>query len=89
MMRAPVRPITFAHRGARTEAPENTMPAFRRALELGARGLETDAWVSGEGEVVLAHARRILAEAAHPLVTVVDTMDGAADKAAELANGGK
>jgi succinyl-CoA synthetase beta subunit len=30
--------------------------------------------------------RRILDEAAHPLVTVVDTMDGAADKAAELAN---
>ena len=29
--------------------------------------------------------RRILAEAAHPLVTVVDTMDAAADKAAELA----
>ncbi|MER5265730.1 ADP-forming succinate--CoA ligase subunit beta [Actinosynnema sp. NPDC002837] len=29
--------------------------------------------------------RRILAEAAHPLVTVVDTMDDAADKAAELA----
>ena len=28
---------------------------------------------------------RILAAAAHPLVTVVDTMDGAADKAAELA----
>ncbi|PJJ73132.1 succinyl-CoA synthetase beta subunit [Diaminobutyricimonas aerilata] len=30
--------------------------------------------------------RRILAEAAHPLVTVVDTMDDAADKAAELAH---
>jgi len=29
--------------------------------------------------------RRILADTAHPLVTVVDTMDGAADKAAELA----
>ncbi len=29
--------------------------------------------------------RRILDEAAHPLVTLVDTMDGAADKAAELA----
>jgi succinyl-CoA synthetase beta subunit len=29
--------------------------------------------------------RRILSQAAHPLVTVVDTMDGAADKAAELA----
>lgn len=31
--------------------------------------------------------RRILAEADHPLVTLVDTMDGAADKAAELAAG--
>jgi glycerophosphoryl diester phosphodiesterase len=57
MMRAPVRPITFAHRGARTEAPENTMPAFRRALELGASGLESDAWMSADGEVVLVHDR--------------------------------
>jgi succinyl-CoA synthetase beta subunit len=31
--------------------------------------------------------RAILEELNHPLVTVVDTMDGAADKAAELANG--
>ena len=30
--------------------------------------------------------RAILAELNHPLVTLVDTMDGAADKAAELAN---
>ncbi|HEY3096980.1 MAG TPA: glycerophosphodiester phosphodiesterase [Acidimicrobiia bacterium] len=52
-------PITFAHRGARTEAPENTLPAFRRALEQGARGLETDAWLSGDGEIVLAHDRVI------------------------------
>jgi succinyl-CoA synthetase beta subunit len=32
--------------------------------------------------------RRILEQANHPLVTVVDTMDGAAAKAAELANAG-
>src|SRR5436305_539214 len=48
-------PITFAHRGARTEEPENPLPAFRRALELGARGLETDAHLSADGEVVLVH----------------------------------
>ena len=35
----------------------------------------------------VAEGRRILAEADHPLVTMVDTMDGAADKAAALANG--
>jgi len=34
----------------------------------------------------VAEGRRILAAAAHPLVTMADTMDGAADKAAELAN---
>ncbi|MCL3859910.1 ADP-forming succinate--CoA ligase subunit beta [Actinotalea sp. K2] len=34
----------------------------------------------------VVEGRRILAEAAHPLVTLADTMDGAAAKAAELAN---
>jgi glycerophosphoryl diester phosphodiesterase len=50
-----VAPITFAHRGARLLHPENTLPAFRRGLEEGASGLETDAWLSGDGKVVLTH----------------------------------
>jgi glycerophosphoryl diester phosphodiesterase len=48
-------PITFAHRGASADAPENTLRAFRLALELGARGLESDARLSADGEVVLVH----------------------------------
>jgi glycerophosphoryl diester phosphodiesterase len=51
--------ITFAHRGGRADLPENTLPAFRRALEQGARGLETDARLSGDGQVVLAHDERV------------------------------
>jgi len=47
--------IGFAHRGARLDERENTMPAFRRALEQGATGLESDAWVAADGEVVLVH----------------------------------
>jgi glycerophosphoryl diester phosphodiesterase len=47
--------IAFAHRGARLEEPENTIPAFRRALEAGASGLETDVWRSGDGKIVCAH----------------------------------
>lgn len=47
--------IAFAHRGARLDEPENTIPAFRRALEQGATGLESDAWLAADGEVVLAH----------------------------------
>lgn len=49
------RPITFAHRGARVDEPENTLRAFRRALDLGARGLETDVWLAADGEVVCTH----------------------------------
>lgn len=51
--RAP--PITFAHRGARADEPENTLRAFRRGLQLGASGLESDARLSADGEVVLVH----------------------------------
>jgi glycerophosphoryl diester phosphodiesterase len=49
------RPITFAHRGASADAPENTVVAFRLALELGVVGLESDARLSSDGEVVLVH----------------------------------
>lgn len=48
-------PITFAHRGGRAGAPENTLEAFGRALRLGAAGLETDARLAGDGQVVLCH----------------------------------
>ncbi len=50
-----VTPITFAHRGARADLPENTLPAFARALERGARGLETDAHLAADGQAVLVH----------------------------------
>src|SRR5690348_16134026 len=54
-MMQPVRPITFAHRGARLDEPVNTLPAFRRALELGASGLESDVRLSAAGRPVLVH----------------------------------
>jgi glycerophosphoryl diester phosphodiesterase len=47
--------ITFAHRGARLAAPENSLPAFRLALDAGVTGLETDVWLSEDGIVVCAH----------------------------------
>ena len=45
----------YAHRGASLELPENTLPAFRRAIELGADALETDAHVTADGVLVLSH----------------------------------
>ena len=48
-------PIGFAHRGARAHAVENTLEAFRLALRLGATGLESDVWLTADGEAVLDH----------------------------------
>lgn len=48
-------PIGFAHRGARAHAPENTLDAFRLALRLGATGLESDVWITADGQAVLDH----------------------------------
>ncbi|PDH69072.1 MAG: glycerophosphodiester phosphodiesterase [Acidimicrobiales bacterium MED-G01] len=47
--------IQFAHRGARANAPENTLDAFELALRLGATGLETDVWLTSDGVPVLDH----------------------------------
>lgn len=43
------------HRGARGLAPENTLPAFERALEIGVSTLELDVGVTADGVVVVLH----------------------------------
>ncbi|MEO5841533.1 MAG: glycerophosphodiester phosphodiesterase [Acidimicrobiales bacterium] len=48
-------PIGFAHRGARAHARENTLESFLLARRLGATGLESDAWLTRDGHVVLDH----------------------------------
>jgi glycerophosphoryl diester phosphodiesterase len=49
------RPWVIAHRGAAREAPENTVEAFARAVELGADAIETDVCVTADGVYVLWH----------------------------------
>lgn len=49
----------IAHRGASAYAPENTLPAFRRAVELGARDVELDVQLSRDDVVVLFHDRTL------------------------------
>jgi glycerophosphoryl diester phosphodiesterase len=49
------RPLVLGHRGASAEAPENTLAAFRLAMEQGADGVELDVWRCATGEVVVHH----------------------------------
>jgi len=45
----------IAHRGANNYAPENTLPAFEKALALGVDGVECDIHVTADGAAVLSH----------------------------------
>jgi glycerophosphoryl diester phosphodiesterase len=45
----------IAHRGANREAPENTLPAFDRALDIGVHGIELDVHVTRDGVPIVHH----------------------------------
>lgn len=53
------RPIIFAHRGAAADAPENTLAAFELAVTQGAHGIELDAKLSADGEIIVFHDPRL------------------------------
>lgn len=48
-------PLTIAHRGASGYAPENTMPAFDKAVDMKSDLFEIDVQLSEDGEVVVIH----------------------------------
>ena len=52
---AEARVWVVAHRGAKNEAPENTIPAYARAVELGADYIEVDVRGAAGGALVLMH----------------------------------
>jgi glycerophosphoryl diester phosphodiesterase len=52
--------LVHGHRGARAVRPENTLPAFRYALDLGVDVLELDMAVTSDGVVVISHDPHLL-----------------------------
>jgi len=49
--------LVIAHRGASAQQPENTLPAFERAIEIGADYVELDVHADAEGRLVVTHDR--------------------------------
>ncbi|MEM3185941.1 MAG: glycerophosphodiester phosphodiesterase family protein [Conexivisphaerales archaeon] len=47
--------VILGHRGAKGYSPENTIPSFKKAIELGADGIELDVHLSKDGELVVIH----------------------------------
>ena len=56
-------PLVIAHRGASWDQPENTLPAFERAIEVGADFIELDVRARRDGELVVRTTRRAGARA--------------------------
>ena len=50
-----MRPLLIAHRGDSSRAPENTVRAFRQAVDAGADWIETDLQITRDGHVVACH----------------------------------
>ena len=49
----------WAHRGASGYAPENTLEAFRKAVEMKAEGVELDIQLTKDGELAAIHDERL------------------------------
>lgn len=58
-MRFPPGLLVFAHRGASGYAPENTLPAFTLAAEMGADGIEFDVQITADGKLIVHHDREL------------------------------
>ena len=55
LLPAPDRPLNIAHRGASRMAPQNTLAAFEKALDVGADGIEFDVRLCADGVPVVIH----------------------------------
>ncbi|MEO8357596.1 MAG: glycerophosphodiester phosphodiesterase family protein [Chloroflexota bacterium] len=49
------RPLSVAHRGHSIAYPENTLDAYRKAIELGVEMIECDVNITGDGKLVMMH----------------------------------
>jgi len=78
------RPIVIAHRGASAELRENTLPAFERAIEIGADFVEFDVHARGDGELVVCHDRPGDEDGSPTLFEVLDLCRGRIGVAVEL-----
>ena len=58
-MNTSAHPLIWGHRGASGHAPENTLPAFKMAADMGADGVELDIQMTSDGVIVVCHDETI------------------------------
>ena len=71
-----MRPLVIAHRGSSWDRAENTLPAFERAIEVGADFVEFDVHAAPDGELVVCHDRPGTRAGLPTLTEVLDVCRG-------------
>lgn len=75
--------IVYGHRGARGEAPENTLAGFRHAIDCGVKRLELDLQLSADKHIVVIHdttTHRTMDERGHVRAMTAQELAGLRDK---------
>ena len=54
-----VKSLIYAHRGASHYAPENTMASYKKAIVMGADGIEIDVHKSKDGYLIVCHDEKV------------------------------
>src|SRR5688572_25175612 len=75
------RPSIIAHRGASAHDTENSLAAYRRAIALGADGIELDVHATRDGHLVVHH------DPALPGLGPIAELEAALVRSHRLANG--
>lgn len=52
-------PMRFAHTGVNQDSPENTLPSYQAAADLGCEGIEIDINICKDGEIILTHNKNL------------------------------
>src|ERR1700685_825610 len=73
------------HRGARGLRPENTLPAFEAAIDLGVTSVETDLHLTGDGAAVLRHDASLSPRVFTPMEKASPLREGVAIRDLTLA----
>jgi glycerophosphoryl diester phosphodiesterase len=81
--------LVIAHRGASAELPENTFPAFERAIEIGADYVELDVHADAQGRLVVTHERPNPRRDYPTLEEALDLMHGRIGVMVELKTPGR
>jgi glycerophosphoryl diester phosphodiesterase len=81
--------LVIAHRGASSELPENTLPAFERAIEVGADYVELDVHADKDGRLVVTHDPPRANREYPSLESALDLMRGRIGVMAELKTPGR